>query len=483
VTPIRWRRRSVAIGAAVSAAYLAGLAFAWIQADRRSFQDLHLRSMQVLNLMWCATPESFDRPGLFPRMFPWQRYLLVDRGRRVLSDTGWMRNDSLSSGDSGSFLEKRRAAIAGLSSPPSTDEARLAERIGEAPESGYFGMLDARTIAAGRPVMWKGEGFGVIVLADKRDLIAAKHVDHEIMLASFALILFLPALLLALAYLRLVAPINRLAEAARELDPADSSVELALPGESRADEIGLVSAAFGSALRDARRSRARVREFVDDVLHEMKNPVSSLRGRIELARMAGGGWSGNAGGAPARTELDRLASDVGRIERLLVALGTLSAADSQAISGSSRPAELLRDLVGAYIELGKPVSLDCALDGGEVLSVDPETFARLVRILLDNALDFSPAGAEVKVVASADDAFISVSVADRGPGVPPGRRAWIFERFASTRKEEAEPHAGLGLAIARSLLSRMRSGGLQASIDVADNPGGGALFVMRLPRS
>jgi signal transduction histidine kinase len=486
VRPIRWRRRSVAIGAAVSAAYLAGIAFAWIQADRRSFQELHLRSMQVMNLMWCATPESFDRPGLFPRMFPWQRYLLVDGARRILSDTGWMRNDSLSSGDSGSLFEKRRAAIAGLSSPPGTDEARLAERIREAPESGYFGMLDARTIAAGRPVMREGVGYGVIVLADKRDLIAAKHVDHEIMLVSFALILLLPALLLALAYLRLVAPINRLAEAALSLDPADAGAALVLPGESRSDEIGLVSAAFGSALRDARMSRTRVQEFVDDVLHEMKNPVSSLRGRIELARIAGGSGGGvgssGAGGAPAPVDLDRIASDLGRIERLMAALGALSAADSQAISGSSRPAELLSDLVGAYVELGKPVSLECALDGGEVLSVDQETFARLVRILLDNALDFSPPGAEVKVVAAADDSFISVSVADRGPGVPPGRRAWIFERFASTRKEEAEPHAGLGLAIARSLLSRLRSGGHQASIEVADNPGGGALFVMRLPR-
>jgi len=459
---------------------MAALAFAWMQVDRRSFQDLHVRSMQVMNLMWCMTPESFDNAGFFPRVFPWQRYLLVDRGRNVLSDTGWIENDALTSGGSGSLFEKRRARIAGLARAPRTDEARLAERLRDAPESGYFGMLDARTIAAGRPIMWKGEGYGIVALADKRDLIAAKHIDHEVMLASFVLVLALPVFLLAFTYQRLVGPINRLAGAVRAIDPADANADIALPGESRRDEIGLVSAAFGVALREARKSKARTEEFVDDVLHELKNPLSSLRGRLELTRMKGEAADGSS--AITGAELDRLAADVGRTERLIAALGALSAADSQDVSGRSRPSELLRDLAEAYAELGKPVELADRLEGGAIIPTDPETFSRLVRILVDNAIDFSPQGEKVTVAVDADDSFVTVRVADRGPGVPPNLRDWIFGRFASTRKEGAEPHAGLGLAIARSLASRILDGGRRASIGVEDNPGGGAIFVLRLPR-
>ncbi len=196
---------------------------------------------------------------------------------------------------------------------------------------------------------------------DKRDLIAAKHVDHVVLLASFLLILLLPAILMA---------------------------------------------------------------FDDDVLHELKNLVSSLRGRLELTRMKGAGADGSF--ALAASELDRLPE-------------------------------------------------------GAALPMDPEIFSRLVRILVDNALDFSPPGAGAAVFASAGDDFVVVRVADRGPGVPPNLREWIFGRFAGTRKNGSEPHTGLGLAIARSLVSRIGSGDRRASIGVEDNPGGGAVFVLKLP--
>lgn len=475
----RSRRRSIAIGAAVSAAYLACTAFAWLQADRRDYREVHVRSMQALSLMRSSGPELFESPDSFPLVFPWQRFILIDRSREVLSDSGWIENESLSSENSGYFLERRLFAFAGLSSPPKTDEARLARLLREAPESGYFGMLDSRTIAAGCPVTRDGKDYGVIVLADKRDLIAAKRIEHEIMLGSFCLILALPAFLLAFAYLRLVRPINRLARAAAALDPSDADSGISLPGESRSDEIGLVSAAFGNALRESRRSRSRIEDFIGDVLHELKNPVSSLRGRIDLARM--GSAKARGGGAPTGDELDRLAAEVGRIEGLLSSLSALSAADAQDISGFSRPSELLRDLVAAYEELGKDVELESGLDGGEILPVEPETFGRLVKILVDNALDFGPPRESVVVSASSEDSFVSVRVTDRGPGIPPDRREWIFERFSSTRKEGCSSHAGLGLAIARSLISRIASGGRRASIELADNPGGGATFIMRFP--
>ncbi len=477
--PPRSKCRSVLIGAAIAAGYIAVLAVLALQIDRRSFQDVHVRSMQVESALRSLTPENFDRVVAIPRIFPWQRAILVDESRDVLADSGWLENETLTSGGSGSLFAKRYATIGDLKRPPEIDEERLTRLLREAPISGYFGLLDARTIGAGRSVLWKGKAYGVALLVDKRDLIAAKHVDHVVLLASFLLILLLPAILMAFVYADLVLPLNRLARAVRDLERGSGKVGIELPGESRSDEIGLVGAAFGEALREARRSRERLKDFVDDVLHELKNPVSSLRGRLELTRMKGAGANGSF--ALATSELDRLLSEVGRTERLIASLSTLSAADSQELAGTCEPSALLEDLVAAYSALEKPVELENQLPEGATLPMDPEIFSRLVRILVDNAIDFSPPGAGATVFASASDSFVVVRVADRGPGVPPNLREWIFGRFAGTRKNGSEPHTGLGLAIARSLVSRIGSGDRRASIGVEDNPGGGAVFVLKLP--
>jgi two-component system, OmpR family, sensor kinase len=476
--------RSVLVGTAIAAGYMAALAAVALQVDRRSFQDQHVRSMQVAALLSALTPESFLGARALPRVFPWQRALLIDGDRKVLADSGWLENDSLTSGDSGSIFAKRYAEIAGLKRPPSVDEERITRLLLEAPDSGYFGLVDARTIGAGRAAAWNGKVYGIAILADKRDLIAAKHLDHVVMLVAFLLVLLLPATLIALAYARLVLPLNRLAGAVRAMNPAapNGAVgRIELPGESRSDEIGLVSAAFGTALREARESGERLEEFVDDALHELKNPISSLRSLLELTRMRGAGADGAFALSPP--ELDRLLSDVGRTERLLGGLRALSAADSQEVAGMSRPSALLRDFVDAYSALGRRVALEDALPEDAALPIDPEAFSRLVRILVDNALGFSPPEAGATITAAAEDDYVTVRVADRGPGVPPNLREWVFLRFASTRKGRPEPHSGLGLAIAKSLVSRIRSEDRRASISVEDNPGGGAAFTLRLPRA
>jgi two-component system sensor histidine kinase ChvG len=514
--------RSLLAGAAMAAAYLAALAALALQVDRRSFRDLHVRSMQVEATLRSLSPEVLERGADIPRVFPWQRALLLDEGRRVLADTGWLENDTLTSGTPGYFLAGELARIGDLGRAPRIDEDRLTRLMRESPGPAWFGLLDARTIGAARAAWREGRGYGLVLLVDKRDLIAEKHLDRITLLVGFALVLLLPAGLMAFVFARLVLPLDRLARAVRALGegggdgrippggggpggaadgrpgadrgrhdgcPGPDRARIELPGEGRRDEIGYVSAAFGAALRDARRSGELLEDFVDDALHELKNPVATMRSRIELARMRGGAPGAASGGAqgaapgPAleAADLDRLLADVGRIERLLAGLRDLSAADSQDTAGRCEPSALLEDLTHAYAELGKPVFLEDELPAGTALPVDPETFSRLVRILVDNALDFSPPGEAVRLSSSLEGDFVLVRVADRGPGIPPDRREWIFGRFASTRKGGAEPHSGLGLAIARSLASRIGSGERRASIRVADSPGGGAVFEFRAP--
>jgi signal transduction histidine kinase len=108
---------------------------------------------------------------------------------------------------------------------------------------------------------------------------------------------------------------------------------------------------------------------------------------------------------------------------------------------------------------------------------DPDAVARVVRILIDNALRYG-GGAPITVSASESGADATVEIADRGPGVPAEERERIFERFYRGRGRGAEGGFGLGLAIGRELAERM--GG---TLTLSDRPGGGTRFLLSLPRS
>jgi signal transduction histidine kinase len=108
---------------------------------------------------------------------------------------------------------------------------------------------------------------------------------------------------------------------------------------------------------------------------------------------------------------------------------------------------------------------------------DPDAVARVVRILIDNAIRYG-GGEPIRVAAAEDALNATVEVADRGQGIPHEERDRIFERFYRGRGRGSEGGFGLGLAIGRELAERM--GG---TVTLADRPGGGTRFMLSLPRS
>jgi signal transduction histidine kinase len=109
---------------------------------------------------------------------------------------------------------------------------------------------------------------------------------------------------------------------------------------------------------------------------------------------------------------------------------------------------------------------------------DPDAVARVVRILLDNALRYGPDGQSVRMEATSAGPSAWLEVADSGPGVPSEEREHIFERFHRGRGAGPAGGFGLGLAIGRELAERM--GG---SLRLAERPEPGARFVLTLPRA
>jgi signal transduction histidine kinase len=106
---------------------------------------------------------------------------------------------------------------------------------------------------------------------------------------------------------------------------------------------------------------------------------------------------------------------------------------------------------------------------------DPGSVARIVRILVDNAVRLSPDGSQIEVELRNGE-HASLSVCDEGPGVPPEERELIFERFMRGRQTAGQAGFGLGLAIGRELAQRM---GGELVLEAQD--GRGARFTLSLP--
>jgi two-component system sensor histidine kinase KdpD len=115
-------------------------------------------------------------------------------------------------------------------------------------------------------------------------------------------------------------------------------------------------------------------------------------------------------------------------------------------------------------------------DSLPAVHVDAVLMTQVIANLLENAAKHTPDGTTVRVVARNDGAFVSVTVEDDGPGLPPGDPARLFAKFQRGRDESEVPGAGLGLAICRAIVAA--HGG---RIEAANRPGGGARFTVTIP--
>ena len=193
-------------------------------------------------------------------------------------------------------------------------------------------------------------------------------------------------------------------------------------------------------------------EFVSQVTHELRNPLTPIAGYAELL----------AERAASPGEVQRYAQAIGRqaevLDRLVGDLLDLARLESGRYRLDRQPTRIEKVLAAAAEELGHasalhPIAVEITPDLPAV-DADPDRVAQVVRNLIANAIRYSPAGGEVRVQALREGDSVAVAVADRGIGIPADRLERIFEKFYRvdnelTRKVEG---TGLGLAISRELV-------------------------------
>ena len=220
-----------------------------------------------------------------------------------------------------------------------------------------------------------------------------------------------------------------------------------------ASVIGLILGALAALLMATRslrpiiRALDRQRGFVADASHELRTPLTLIRTNVEA-------WLRRAGAnrAYARNIID----EVEHLNRIVGDLTTLALADARHLK-IERKAVDLNDVVLDLMSQAQPladergVQLRPQLNGGARIEVDPARLRQLLLILIDNALQHTPAGGKVSVGVARENGHARITVSDTGEGIPAADLPHIFERFYRADKARGRDSggSGLGLAIAK----------------------------------
>jgi len=297
----------------------------------------------------------------------------------------------------------------------------------------------------------------------------------------------LAALLLALVTTRwIVRPLHRLATAARQVAQGDYQTEVPVEGPA---EVHALAAEFNTMVRQVRASRDAQRDFVANVSHELKTPLTAIQGYAQAI----------LDGAVEEPEAVRRAATIiydeaGRMHRMVLQLLDLARLESGQVQMARRPVDL-RALLGHVAHRFQPraeeagVALTTELPPLPTIVGDGDWLVQLFSNLLDNALKHTPAGGRVRLsVRLVSDRrpsrrgapppeWIEVAVTDTGQGIPPEDLPRIFERFYQVDKSRRRTGSvGLGLAIAKEIAQA--HGGTIRAESVQDV---GSRFTVTLP--
>jgi two-component system, OmpR family, sensor kinase len=244
-----------------------------------------------------------------------------------------------------------------------------------------------------------------------------------------------------------------------------------LPIDSK-DELGQLTRTFNQMQAQLRQVDVARKEFIATASHELRTPIFSLAGFVELLQ------DEDLDEETRREFLDTMSEQVARLQKLSVDLLDLSRLDAGSVELHPEPvdlSELARSIVNEFTPAlaDHDTELEIRLpDVGPEALCDPVRVAQIMRILLDNALRHTPAGTQVTVGAARSNGTAGLTVTDSGPGLPNNSDTKVFERFYTG---DAARGAGLGLAIARELAERMH-GRLRVS-----SASRGAAFTLELP--
>lgn len=266
---------------------------------------------------------------------------------------------------------------------------------------------------------------------------------------------------------RLMRPIVTLRDTTHRIA---NTLDLSTPIDVKAPgEVGSLAASFSTMVAEVGRSQEQQRRLVSDASHEMRTPLTSLRGNVELL--------GRIEELPALERREVIDDVLEDIEELSTLLGELVELASDLAAAERDERVSLGDLartVAARLARRSDRTMTVAEHDPVELVGRPRQLERAISNLVDNAVKYSEPGTPIDVVID----HLTVTVSDRGRGIPAGDAHRIFERFHRAIDVRTQPGSGLGLSIVDEI-TRSHGG----TVFARNRPGGGAEVGFTLPAS
>jgi two-component system sensor histidine kinase BaeS len=265
---------------------------------------------------------------------------------------------------------------------------------------------------------------------------------------------------------RIVRPVRRVAAASRSLARGEHPDPVPVEGGT---ELRTLATVFNDLAVQLAKAREAEQSFLLSVSHELKTPLTAIRGYAEAVE---------DGAIDAREAAATVTVEAARLERLvrdLLDLARMNKTDFSVHNSEIDLAEVADDAVRRYQPQADAfgVALTVVTDGPSPATADADRVLQVVSNLVENALRLTPAGGEVRVVARPGE----LRVEDTGPGLGDDERAHAFERFYLHERygRERPVGTGLGLAIVKELTEAM--GG---TVRVESTPGERTVFTVTL---
>ncbi|MGK5440549.1 HAMP domain-containing sensor histidine kinase [Micromonospora sp. URMC 105] len=286
------------------------------------------------------------------------------------------------------------------------------------------------------------------------------------------LVLLVTVTVTVLAGIRLVRPLHALIAATRRMRDGNGPARVKVTGR---DEIARLAAVFNEMSERRERLEELRRTMVSDVAHELRTPVSNIRGWLEAAE----------DGIVARDRelILSLLEEALLLQHIIDDLQDLAAADAGALTLHRQlvdVTDLVNQVANANGERAERagVTLSTRAEAAPVLIADPVRLRQAIGNLVANALRHTPTGGAVTIRAESTGDDVLIEVTDTGTGIEAEDLPRVFDRFWRAEKSRSRQTAGsgLGLAIVRKLVEA--HGG---TVSAASTPGRGSTFTIRLP--
>lgn len=337
--------------------------------------------------------------------------------------------------------------------------------------TGQLQTSDGRTfIVTGVPI--PGGGGGVLLLAPADPLRQSLQLARRYLWFASGITLLLGTGLALVMARSLTRPVLAMERATRSIATGDFSVRVAV---NTTDEIGQLGQAINQMAAQLETYESNRREFLANVAHELRTPLSYIRGYTQA--LTEGIVTDPA---EARRYQQIVLDESVRVGRLVDDLMDLAQMDEGQMALEMVSLDLRVPIEQAALtvrpraeEKGVRLAVDLPHDLPPV-PADGGRIQQVVFNLLDNALRHTPPGGEIRVTAEVEVTAVTVRVSDSGEGIPPAMLPHVFDRFAGRR----QGGRGLGLAVARSII---RAHGGQVGVE--SRQGEGSTFWFRLPRT